>query len=154
MSVYHKQLSRPQWQKKRLQLFKRAGWQCEKCGSKSRTLHLHHPKYVKGRKPWEYNDLKVWCSRCHHRHHFPPLTTFVYGEFYRVRTGRLRGITAVAWSHNAGCGLPYTGHVLFSWDFPGDGCISWLGCLGEVRRATKGEELEFRRAFGNPPTEM
>jgi hypothetical protein len=53
---YSRQLSKPQWQKKRLQCFEAAGWKCPECGSTKRSLHLHHPFYVKGRKPWEYAD--------------------------------------------------------------------------------------------------
>jgi hypothetical protein len=150
---YSQQLTKPQWQKKRLECFERAGWKCQKCGCATRSLHLHHPKYIKGRKPWEYDDLVVLCSKCHKGHHFPPVSEFEYGEFYRVISGQFSGITAVAWDHCAEWGLGYRRHTLFSWDFPGDGVISFSGCPKRCRRATKGEELHFRRKFGMPPTE-
>lgn len=30
-------------------------FRCCQCGSKEKTLNVHHQYYIKGRKPWEYN---------------------------------------------------------------------------------------------------
>lgn len=40
---------------------------CQHCGRKDRTLHVHHKRYVKVWKPWEYldGDLVTLCERCH-----------------------------------------------------------------------------------------
>jgi hypothetical protein len=57
------------WQKKRLEVLDAAGWLCENCGSadNSEQLHVHHKRYVRGRKPWEYDagDLQALCEKCH-----------------------------------------------------------------------------------------
>jgi len=48
-----------------------AGFECENCGSKEDTLHVHHRIYHKGREPWEYEDheLDVLCEHCHQDAH-------------------------------------------------------------------------------------
>lgn len=57
----------PRWQKFRLERLEIAGWKCEACGSTEETLHVHHPFYVSGRKPWEYlpQCTSVFCEECH-----------------------------------------------------------------------------------------
>lgn len=64
-------LKLPEWQKRRLGMLEAAGWVCKKCGAKSMQLHVHHLKYVAGRKPWEYSDdeLIVLCEDCHDAEH-------------------------------------------------------------------------------------
>lgn len=55
----------PRWQKKRLEVFERDGFQCQFCGSKERTLNVHHKKYTG--EPWEAptEDLETLCVICH-----------------------------------------------------------------------------------------
>jgi hypothetical protein len=57
------------WQKKRLEVLDAAGWVCERCESadNSQQLHVHHRRYVRGRKPWEYSvhELQALCESCH-----------------------------------------------------------------------------------------
>lgn len=67
MTTYAEKLKDPRWQKKRLEVLKRADWKCEECGDDSRTLHVHHGYYARGRDPWEYEDdsLHCLCESCH-----------------------------------------------------------------------------------------
>lgn len=69
--TYREQLLHPNWQKKRLEVMEDAGFQCENCGDKETTLNVHHGRYVKGRKVWEYerNELKCLCQPCHQAEH-------------------------------------------------------------------------------------
>jgi hypothetical protein len=65
--TYYDLLKHPKWQEKRLQVFERAGFECEHCGEKEITLHVHHSYYTPGLKPWEYplESLHCFCQRCH-----------------------------------------------------------------------------------------
>lgn len=64
---YWQLLRDPRWQRKRLEIMERAGFQCEECRAADKTLNVHHTHYVKGRKPWEYQntDLRCLCEDCH-----------------------------------------------------------------------------------------
>jgi hypothetical protein len=66
---YYEMLRSPLWQKKRLEILDRAGFECEDCGSKTDTLNVHHSYYERGVKPWEYPDesLHCLCETCHER---------------------------------------------------------------------------------------
>jgi hypothetical protein len=72
--TYRQKLLDPRWQKKRLLVLERAGWQCESCGDEKSTLHVHHKQYIKGREPWEYdeNQLAALCECCHEATHETP----------------------------------------------------------------------------------
>lgn len=61
------QYKHPNWQKKRLEALEAAGFECSYCGDKDTTLHVHHKRYFKGRKAWEYElaELEVLCEPCH-----------------------------------------------------------------------------------------
>lgn len=67
MSTYAERLKDPRWQRRRLEILQRADFTCEQCGSKDRTLHVHHLLYRKGAMPWEYEDheLRSLCEPCH-----------------------------------------------------------------------------------------
>jgi len=71
MSEYWKKLSDRRWQRKRLEILERAGFECESCGdaSNEKQLHVHHTYYEKGMDPWEYPDesLLCVCKDCHKR---------------------------------------------------------------------------------------
>ena len=71
MTTYREMLLDPRWQKKRLEVLEAAGWRCEYCSDGENTLHVHHIRYVKGRKPWEYerSQLRALCADCHDEHH-------------------------------------------------------------------------------------
>jgi hypothetical protein len=65
------QYKHPNWQRKRLEALEAAGWECQNCGDKETTLNVHHKRYVKGRKVWEYeiDELAVLCEPCHETEH-------------------------------------------------------------------------------------
>lgn len=62
---YSEKLKDPRWQKRRLEVFEKAGWKCCVCGSTEDTLHVHHLKYVG--EPWDCPDglLECLCEDCH-----------------------------------------------------------------------------------------
>lgn len=64
---YAELLRRPEWQRKRLEIMKRDGWACRRCGDEKSTFNVHHRRYFKGRAPWEYDgdDLVTLCEFCH-----------------------------------------------------------------------------------------
>jgi hypothetical protein len=68
---YVDDLKHPKWQERRLRVLERAGWACEWCGDTENQLHAHHKVYLKGHKPWEYEDsqLECLCDGCHGRAH-------------------------------------------------------------------------------------
>ncbi|MCH8041761.1 MAG: hypothetical protein IH977_15675 [Nitrospinae bacterium] len=53
---YYDLLKHPKWQKKRLRIMERSGFECESCGDNESMLSVHHSYYEKGKKPWEYDD--------------------------------------------------------------------------------------------------
>ena len=66
--TYCEKLKDPRWQKKRLSVLQRENFTCQDCGTKEKTLHVHHFRY--GKEPWtdlENEDiyLKVLCEDCH-----------------------------------------------------------------------------------------
>jgi 5-methylcytosine-specific restriction endonuclease McrA len=65
--TYKDKLKDPRWQKKRLKVLEYANWRCQLCGDNSQELHVHHPRYVKGKLPWQYKDgeLTALCYWCH-----------------------------------------------------------------------------------------
>ena len=67
---YSEKLKDPRWQRKRLEVFQHAEFQCQLCGEDKKTLHVHHSKYD-GREPWEYplSMLICLCEDCHNQHH-------------------------------------------------------------------------------------
>ncbi len=64
---YADKLKNPKWQKKRLEILQRDGFECQFCKSTENTLHVHHDLYAKGREPWDYPDsiFKTLCYKCH-----------------------------------------------------------------------------------------
>lgn len=68
MAGYGEKLKDPRWQKKRLGILDRDGWECRCCGANDKTLHVHHAYYVSGREPWDYpnESLAAVCVDCHH----------------------------------------------------------------------------------------
>lgn len=69
--TYKEQLLHPNWQRKRLETLEAYGFECTNCGATEKTLHVHHRRYVKGRKAWEYetDELNVLCEDCHQSEH-------------------------------------------------------------------------------------
>ena len=69
MKNYYELLKDPRWQKKRLEVMERAGFECEECENNEVTLNVHHTYYEKGKMPWEYptESLQCLCEECHKR---------------------------------------------------------------------------------------
>jgi hypothetical protein len=65
--AYADLLKDPRWQKKRLEVMARDGFECSNCGTETKTLHVHHGYYEKGKMPWEYPDETLYClcEKCH-----------------------------------------------------------------------------------------
>lgn len=68
---YSELLKDPRWQRKRLEIFQRDDWACTRCRDTSKSLHVHHLKYINGIAPWEYNGclLVTLCEDCHKQAH-------------------------------------------------------------------------------------
>lgn len=68
---FREQYKHPLWQKKRLEAMTAANFICERCYDGETQLHVHHKRYVKGRKIWEYevSELSVLCEPCHEYTH-------------------------------------------------------------------------------------
>jgi hypothetical protein len=65
---YEDYLKSPEWQVKRQQSLRRAGFRCYLCNIANTTLDVYHRTYE--RRGDEYNsDLIVLCRDCHSKHH-------------------------------------------------------------------------------------
>lgn len=64
---WSKDYAHPKWQQKRLEALNAAGYKCQACGATEEQLHVHHIRYHKGAKVWEYDveELAVLCEHCH-----------------------------------------------------------------------------------------
>jgi len=64
---YYELLKDPRWQRKRLEVMQRDEFRCAECGNHVKTLNVHHIRYRRGKKPWEYDDgdLVTLCEDCH-----------------------------------------------------------------------------------------
>lgn len=67
--TYYEKLKDPRWQKKRLEVMQRDGFDCTSChdGTTS-TLNVHHRvAYRKNTDPWDYelDELVTLCESCH-----------------------------------------------------------------------------------------
>lgn len=64
---YSEKLKDPRWQKKRLEIFARDEFTCQRCFDSESTLAVHHFRYIHGREPWDYpnNKLITLCETCH-----------------------------------------------------------------------------------------
>jgi hypothetical protein len=71
MATYSEKLRDPRWQRMRLEVLECAGWACQSCQSSTKTLHVHHKQYIKGREPWEYErtNFEALCEDCHQESH-------------------------------------------------------------------------------------
>lgn len=72
MSKWSSEYRDTRWQKKRLEIMQRDNFTCTSCGREDKSiLNVHHAYYIKGAKPWEYeNDmLTTLCEDCHQERH-------------------------------------------------------------------------------------
>ena len=67
---YADQLNDKRWKAFRDFVFVARGCNCEQCGATA-ILQVHHPKYIRGRKAWEYTckEVMVVCKECHEKIH-------------------------------------------------------------------------------------
>ena len=67
---YSQKLKDPRWQRKRLEIFNRDNFTCQRCGNSNDMLAVHHISYNKN--PWESTNenLITLCSACHEEIHF------------------------------------------------------------------------------------
>jgi hypothetical protein len=71
MSEYSERLKDPRWQKLRLEVMQRDGFQCSECTRNDVHLNVHHKRYQRGHAPWEYpsDELVTLCEVCHEAVH-------------------------------------------------------------------------------------
>lgn len=69
---YSEQLKSPMWQKKRLEIMQRDNFTCKRCLCNNKTLNVHHVRYLKNKKAWEYKDSNylTLCEDCHSIEHY------------------------------------------------------------------------------------
>jgi hypothetical protein len=69
--TYADKLKDPRWQKKRLEIYQRDDFECQRCFDKGSTLVVHHKWYTKGDDPWSYPDTCyiTLCEDCHNIFH-------------------------------------------------------------------------------------
>lgn len=67
---YNNQLVDARWKAFRIFVLTARGCACERCGE-TKTLQIHHLKYIDGRAAWEYtcNEVIVLCKKCHEKEH-------------------------------------------------------------------------------------
>ena len=72
MSKYSDDIKSPKWQKKRLEIFDRDGFECCLCHSNESELHVHHLYYLLNTRIWEYDNecYVTLCNTCHEAYHF------------------------------------------------------------------------------------
>lgn len=69
--TYSEKLKDPRWQKKRLEIFERDSFYCQRCYDDTSTLMVHHNYYLPNTDPWEYHNecLVTLCQECHNDEH-------------------------------------------------------------------------------------
>jgi 5-methylcytosine-specific restriction endonuclease McrA len=68
------QLLDPRWQKRRLEVLNNDNFQCQYCGNKEKTLHVHHFCYAANLWDSPDEDLVTLCSDCHKIVHIKTFT--------------------------------------------------------------------------------
>lgn len=66
---YHEYLHSEEWQKKRMAVFKRDDYRCQRCGT-AKNLRVHHLSYARLGKDDEILDLITLCDKCHSSVHY------------------------------------------------------------------------------------
>jgi len=71
-SEYLELLRHPFWQKRRLEVFQRDNFTCQKCTDTLSNLQVHHLYYKFDILPWDYPDdaLLTLCDLCHAKAEF------------------------------------------------------------------------------------
>ena len=76
--AYKDDLKDGRWQKKRLEIMQRDEFKCTHCGDSTKTLNVHHKEYIKGKKPWDYDNSNFLClcETCHENIHNPKIIDY------------------------------------------------------------------------------
>lgn len=91
---YQDLLKDPKWISKRNQILSRDKNTCQFCGCQDKYMHVHHKRYIRGLKPWEYspNDLITLCERCHENE--TEMNNLVYDDYKELRdTFKRKGLS-------------------------------------------------------------
>ena len=91
---YRELLKDPKWISKRNQILSRDKNTCQFCGCQDKYMQVHHKRYIKGNKPWEYEDkdLITLCSRCHEEE--TEMNNLVYDDYKELRdTFKRKGLS-------------------------------------------------------------
>jgi hypothetical protein len=155
MSKYSEKLRDPRWQKKRLEVLESAGWECECCKSGTKTLHVHHKQYIKGREPWEYEstNFEALCEDCHADAH----------ESKELINAILAGLPSAMWTGAASLLAGWAGDYISGTGLSERSCdahseeagrLAYYVSLGEITLVPKMKEKfdELMREFLNTNT--
>jgi hypothetical protein len=146
---YRDKLKDPRWQKKRLEVFSKAGWKCKKCNRADLQLHVHHLIYLRI-EPWEYSDdeLEALCERCHFKIHdflrgdgkFDSKKPYTRNQIQKIVGGLEKGFLPMVNGHVV-CGCFYE---KFNPDAPD------IILPGDMERITESSEIFCRQRFPIP----
>jgi 5-methylcytosine-specific restriction endonuclease McrA len=69
--TYQQLLENNKWKIKADSIRARDNNECQNCGIKDVSLHVHHKRYYKNQPPWIMEDeyLITLCQHCHHKEH-------------------------------------------------------------------------------------
>lgn len=117
------QYKHPSWQKKRLEVLQSSEFHCERCFDSESQLQVHHKRYVKGRKVWEYerSELAVLCDSCHVEAHAEK--EMLQALITAIPVDAIPEITALVANYCAEvegpcCGSDFTSYVAATTDDP------------------------------------
>lgn len=95
---YVRYLASGHWKQLRHKAFKRDGFQCILCGSKT-NLNGHHKKYRRDLDKCTVDDIETLCLKCHEAHHLRKR------EFRKINR-QLRLTTIILYYSAEGCPDP------------------------------------------------
>ena len=64
-SKLHRALNRHRWERLRVQVFKRDGYRCRKCGGAGALEVDHITAQYRGGDPYDMSNLQTLCRGCH-----------------------------------------------------------------------------------------
>lgn len=129
-SEYFNKLKDPRWQAKRLFIFERDKFECVSCGSKDKTLTVHHNYYEQNKNPWEYPDdsLMTLCEDCHKE---AQITTKLLKESIKQTSyfdmEYIRGVVDITNNHGDEDGK----FILTSWEYVYGLCTGLVNIIPE-----------------------
>lgn len=98
--TYSELLKHPYWQKRRLEIFKRDNFCCQKCSDWLSNLQVHHLYYLPDTLPWDYPDdsMITVCELCHKKEEFIKwvlkygVRSLVYHGFLRQDANEIKDV--------------------------------------------------------------